>query len=97
MFFDQAKFPTAHFESTGVTVSGKTAKIAGNLTIHGVTKPAVIDAEFLAVGANPYSKKEAIAFKGSATIKRSEFGLGLAVPAVADEVALTITAGFEKQ
>jgi len=97
MFFDAATYPTAHFESTGVTVSGSSAQIAGNLTIHGVTKPAVIDATFAAVGTNPYSKKETIAFKGTASVNRADFGLGMAVPMVSDKVDLTITAAFEKQ
>ena len=96
-FFDAAKYPTAHFESTNVSVSGKTAKVAGNFTIHGVTKPGVINATFEAVGANPMSKKETISFKGTATIKRSDFGVKQFVPAVGDDVELTITAAFEKQ
>jgi polyisoprenoid-binding protein YceI len=97
MFFDTDKYPTAHFESTGVTVSGKTAKIAGNFTIHGVTKPGVINATLEAVGANPMSKKDTIAFSGHATLKRSDFGVKQFVPMVGDEVELTITTALEKQ
>lgn len=97
MFFDAAKFPNATFESTSITVNGKTAKVTGNLTIHGVTKPATIDATFLATGAHPMSKKAAIAFEGTTTIKRSDFGLGLAVPMVADSVKLNITVQFDKK
>ena len=97
MWFDAEKFPTAHFESTSVTAKGTSATINGNLTIHGVTKPATINAKFLAVGANPMSKKETVAFSGTATIKRSEFGVGGFVPMVADKVDLTITSAFEKQ
>jgi len=96
MFFDTAKFPTAKFESTSVTVNGTNAKIAGNLTIHGVTKPATIDASFVAAGKNPMSQKETVGFKGRTTIKRSDFGLGMAVPMVADEVTLDIVVAFEK-
>ena len=97
MFFDAAKFPTAHFESTSVTASGDDATINGNLTIHGVTKPATIHATFVASGANPMSKKATISFRGTATINRADFGLGTAVPMVANQVDLTITAAFEKQ
>lgn len=99
MFFDAAKFPTAHFESTSVTVSGKTAKIAGNLTIRGVTKPATIDATLLATGNGMMSKKPTIAFQGVAHIKRSDYGkeLGMAVPMVADDVKLDITAQFDQK
>ena len=97
MFFDTAKYPTAHFESTSVTVHGKSAEVAGNFTIHGVTKPGVINATFKAVGADPMSKKETIAFEGHATIKRSDFGVKQFVPMVGDEVDMTITAAFQKQ
>jgi polyisoprenoid-binding protein YceI len=97
MFFDAAKFPVAHFESTGVTVDGESADIAGNFTIKGVTKPGVIHAKFVAAGANPFNKKDTVAFSGTSTIKRSEFGLGNAVPLVGDDVNLTITVAFEKQ
>lgn len=96
-YFDAEQFPTAHFESTSVVADGTSAKISGNLTIRGVTKPAVIDATFFAAGPNPYSKKETISFEGTATINRSEFGLGAAVPMVSDKVELTIVAAFEKQ
>nr|WP_166175757.1 YceI family protein [Altererythrobacter segetis] len=97
MFFDAAKFPNAHFESTSVVAKGESATINGNLTIHGVTKPATINAKFAAAGTNPMSKKETIAFSGTATVNRADFGLGTAVPMVANKVDLTITAAFEKQ
>lgn len=96
MFFDAEQFPNAHFESTGVTVDGESAEIAGNFTIKGVTKPGVIHAKFVAAGKNPFSQKETVAFSGTSTIKRSEFGLGNAVPLVGDDVNLTITVAFEK-
>ena len=97
MFFDAAKCPNAHFESTSVSAKGNSATINGNLTIHGVTKPATIHATFAAVGPNMMSKKEYVSFNGTAKIKRSEFGVGMGVPMVGDDVNLTITAAFEKQ
>lgn len=42
-FFDTAKFPTMTFESTKIYKQGSALKIAGNLTLHGVTKPVVLD------------------------------------------------------
>jgi polyisoprenoid-binding protein YceI len=97
MFFDAAKFPTAHFESTSVSANGDKATIQGNLTIHGVTKPATLHATFAAAGPHPMSKKESVGFQATGTIKRSDFGLGVALPMVGDQVDLTITAGFDKQ
>jgi len=96
-FFDAAKFPTAKFVSTSVKVDGDEAEVLGNLTIKGITKPVRLKAEFEAAGANPMSKKQTIAFEGSTTIKRSDFGLGTAVPVVGDEVKLDIVVAFEKQ
>ncbi len=46
-WFDAAKFPAATFTSTSVTPSGKDgAAIAGNLTLHGATRPMVPAARF---------------------------------------------------
>ena len=45
-FFDVAKFPTATFKSTKVEKAGKgKLKVAGDLTMHGVTKPVVLSVE----------------------------------------------------
>ena len=97
-FFDAAKFPTASFVSTSVKPDGATgAEITGNLTLRGVTKPVTLDAEFYGAGTQPMSKKENVGFVATTTIKRSEFGMGYAVPIVSDAIELKIIAGFEKQ
>lgn len=95
-FLDTAKHPTAKFVSTGVTVDGTTAEIAGNLTLLGVTKPVTIDARFTGAGSHPMNKKLNVGFSGTTSIKRSEFGMGKFVPLVSDEVTLAITVAFEK-
>ena len=95
-FLDVAAFPQATFKSTKVTVTGpKTADIAGELTLHGVTKPVVVHATFNQAGVNPLDKKYEIGFAGSAEITRSEFGIKAYVPAVSDKVMLTIEAEFK--
>ncbi|MES2056603.1 MAG: YceI family protein [Pseudomonadota bacterium] len=93
-FFDTAKFPTATFTSTSVQVSGSSARITGNLTIKGVTKPVTLDAKFYGAGANPMTKKTNLGFSATASIKRSDFGLGYGVPMVGDDLDLTIHAAF---
>ena len=95
--FDTAKFPTARFVSRQVSARGQQATIAGDLTIKGVTKPIVLQARFHGAGANPMNKAETVGFSATAKLKRSEFNLGYAVPAVSDEVQLEITAAFERQ
>ncbi|MFZ2996759.1 YceI family protein [Sphingobium sp.] len=96
-FFDAAKFPKATFVSTSVKPDGKTgAEITGNLTIKGITKPVTLDAEFYGAGANPMNKKENIGFVATGAIKRSDFGMAMAVPVVGDAVELKIIAAFVK-
>lgn len=96
-FFDATKFPTATFKSTRVVISGQTAKITGNLTLKGVTKPVVLDTKFIGAGTHPMTKSAAIGFRATTTIKRSDFSLGYAVPVVGDTVTLTINAAFDLQ
>ena len=96
-FFDAEKFPTATFKSTKVTVNDDDATIEGDLTLHGVTKRVTLDAELFGAGINPMSKVENIGFTASADIKRSDFGMGYAVPVVSDEVELDIVGAFAKQ
>ena len=88
----------AKFVSTSVAPNGTKARITGDLTLNGVTKPVTIDAEFTGAG-NSFGQapKLTLGFEGTATIKRSDFGITTFVPMVSDEVELTITTAFEKQ
>jgi polyisoprenoid-binding protein YceI len=96
-FFDAAQYPTARFVSTKVVAHGSHATITGNLTLHGVTKPVVLDTQFVGAGDNPMSKKLNFGFAATATIKRSAFGMDKYVPFVSDEVKLQINAAFAAQ
>jgi polyisoprenoid-binding protein YceI len=95
-FFDAEKFPTGRFVSTSVQAKGAEAVITGDLTLHGVTKPVTMQAKFFGAGPNPQTKALNIGFTATARIKRSDFGLGFAVPVVADDVDLKIVGAFEK-
>ena len=86
----------AKFVSTKVETSGTAAKISGDLTLNGVTKPVVLDAKFSGAGNNPYSKKATVGFHATANIKRSDFGVDIAIPFVSDDVMLDISVAFEK-
>ena len=95
-FLDVAAFPTATFKATKVTKTGeKTADIAGELTLHGVTKPVVVHAVFNQGGVNPLDKKYELGFAGTAEITRSDFGIKAYVPQISDKVTLTIEAEFK--
>ncbi|MBD8897371.1 YceI family protein [Rhodanobacter sp. DHG33] len=91
-FFNADKYPTVTFKSTSVVpVDGSHFKVTGNLTVHGVTKPVTLDATLNKVGPHPMMKVQAIGFDATATLKRSDFGMGAYVPMVSDEIKVRIT------
>lgn len=87
----------AKFVSTRVILDddGDEAKVTGNLTLNGVTKPVTLDVDFHGAGA--MGGQENVGFEAEAKIRRSDFGLGFGVPMVGDEVELKIHAAFQKQ
>lgn len=97
-WLDAGKFPEMTFVSTKVTPEGKDkAKVTGNLTLHGVTKPVTLDVTLVGAGVNPLSKKVTVGFDATGTLKRSEFGVKTYVPLIGDDLHLTIAGAFERQ
>jgi polyisoprenoid-binding protein YceI len=97
-WFDAAKFDKITFHTTKITRTGSgTADVAGDLTLHGVTKSIVLKAKFNGAGVNPLDKAYTTGFEASGDIKRSDFGVTTYVPLVGDEVHLIISAAFEKK
>lgn len=96
-FFDVARFQTATFTSTQVRTTGQRARIAGDLTLRGVTRPVVLDARFIGAGDNPRGNKALnVGFEATTRISRSAFGITYGAPATGDAVDLTINAAFER-
>ncbi|QAY83774.1 YceI family protein [Pseudomonas arsenicoxydans] len=95
-FLEVSTFPKATFVSTSVKTTGKnadgkvTADVAGDLTIHGVTKPIVVKATFLGEGKDPWGGYRA-GFEGTTSIKRSDFGKMMDLGPQSDAVDLYIT------
>jgi polyisoprenoid-binding protein YceI len=74
-FFDVEKYPTATFKSTRVEdLEGGKLRIIGNLTVHGVTHPVVLEALYEGTGKDPWGGERA-GFSASTSIDRREFGL----------------------
>jgi polyisoprenoid-binding protein YceI len=74
-FFDAAKFPKLTFVSTEVTAKDAShATVKGNLTIKGVTKPVVLEAEVLGFGPDPWGNYRG-GFEAKTTVKRQDFGV----------------------
>ena len=91
-FFAVTKFPTAMFKSTKVEKTGapNKLKVTGDLQLHGVTKSVTLDVTIVKVGTNPRTGLKTVGFDATATLQRSEFGLGKYVPQVGDAVELRI-------
>lgn len=91
-FFDAAAHPEVRFRSTSVAPAGeRRLKVAGDLTIKGITRPVVLDVTLNDDAPHPMSKRATVGFDATTTIRRSEFGMGKLVPRVSDEVVLRIT------
>lgn len=75
-FFDVEKNPKITFASTSVSAAGKDHfTVAGNLTIHGVTKPATLDVQALGSMANPMGPGQRAGFSAKTTLNRKDFGI----------------------
>lgn len=98
-FFNTKEFPTMTFESTKVEKTGdKTAKLHGNITLLGVSKPVVFDVTFHKAAPHPvpaYKGVMTVGFTIAGTIKRTDWGMKFGVPAVGDEIKIMI--GVEAQ
>ncbi len=99
--FNVEKFPTITFKSTSFTkIAGNKYKMAGDLTIKGITKSVTLDVTMNGPAAhpNPQNKKLQLGIKGLTTIKRSDFGIGgkLATVMVGDEISIRATGEFQK-
>lgn len=95
-FLDADKFPTMTFKSTKVEATGETAKVTGDLTLHGVTKPVTLDVKLNKQGEHPMLHKAAVGFTASGMLKRSDFGISAYVPNVSDEIRIDIETEAEK-
>lgn len=86
-FFDAAKYPKITFKSTGVeTAGGNSARISGDLTIHGITRSVIMEAEYFGPVKSPKALggETTIGFSASLTIDRRDFDVKWNVPLTGD-------------
>jgi polyisoprenoid-binding protein YceI len=72
-FFDAAANPTITFKSTRVELHGKTIKLTGDLIMHGVTKPVVLEGEYN--GSMGTGAQQRIGFSVSGKLNRLDWGI----------------------
>ncbi len=96
-FFDTAKYPEITFVSTKLTkTSENTGVMTGDLTIKGITKPVDLDVILNRTALDDFVQAYKVGFTATGTVNRTDFGVDTYVPAVGDEVAITIQAEFLK-
>ena len=101
-WLDAERFPEMAFRTRSVEVTGaNTFRLRGELTLHGVTKPIVLEARYNGgYASHPYEPKARVGFSAQGTFRRSDFGVSYGIPApgttmgVGDEVAVTLESEF---
>jgi len=93
---DAKQFPAITFTSTSVEPSGeRSAKVTGDLTLKGVTKPVTLDVTFSGeTASHPFSKTPAIGFSATGSFKRSDFGFDYLSGMIGDDVSVEIEGDF---
>jgi polyisoprenoid-binding protein YceI len=85
---DVTRFPTLSFTSTEVEkLDPRTARVTGNLTMLGVTKPVALT---VSVETEPSGKRRIVAFSATGTLKRSDYGMIFGIPLIDDALEITV-------
>ena len=90
-FFNVGQFPSMHFTSDKLVFDGdKVVAAEGSFTLLGITKPLTLTVSNFRCAPHPMNKKPTCGADITATLKRSEFGMTKYVPAVSDEVKISV-------
>jgi polyisoprenoid-binding protein YceI len=95
-------FPEMSFRSKSIEATGKDSfRIRGELSLHGVTKPIVLDARYNGgYAGHPFDSQARVGFSAQGSFKRSDFGVSYGIPApgssfgVGDEVSVVLESEF---
>ncbi|MEA3292618.1 MAG: YceI family protein [Pseudomonadota bacterium] len=86
-FLETGKYPEAKFVSTSFEENGDEAVLKGDLTLHGITKPVVIDVKHLGHGEDPWGGYRR-GFEGATRIALADFGIDFNLGPAAKEMEL---------
>jgi polyisoprenoid-binding protein YceI len=96
-FFDVENYPDILFVSTGFEWTGSTtAKLMGDLTLHGVTKPVVFNVTLTDIMDTTAREGEQILVKATTKVSRAEFGMDALSTLVDDNVQLCMSVKARK-
>ena len=101
-WLDAERFPGMNFRTQSVEVTGpRTFRVHGELTLHGVTRPLVLEARYNGgYAGHPFDPHARVGFSAQGHFNRSDFGVSFGIPApgttmgVGDDVAVTLESEF---
>ena len=103
-FFDAETYPEIRFVSTGIEQTGeRTAKMTGDLTLRGVTKPVTLDVTVVNYGEHPvgafydFYKGQWLGARAETVVKRSDWGIDAFIPVGSDEIRVVISTEMKAQ
>ena len=89
VFFNVARFPDMRFVSTSIEKRDEHhARVTGDLTMLGVTRPISLDVE---VARRLAGTNQRVGFKATGVINRLDFGMNSGYPLISDAIHLTVT------
>jgi polyisoprenoid-binding protein YceI len=100
-FFDAEQHPVIRFAASDISLDGEDVSVNGELTIKGVTQPALVTGRVTAPVTDPYGR-ERIGLQLTTTVDRTAFGVSWNMPlptgeqALADEVSIVAELYFVK-
>jgi polyisoprenoid-binding protein YceI len=97
-YFDVEKYPTITFQSKKVEPAGPgKLKVTGDLTIHGITKEAVLDVDGPSAPMKDPWGNQRMGASATTKINRMDFGVAGGAGAVGDEITITLDIEMTKQ
>lgn len=95
-FFDVEKYPTLYFRSTQIEMTGTgKAKLHGDLTMHGITKPVVVEVEHRGTILNPNTNRKNAGFSVTGILNRMDFDITGKISGAAIGTEVRITADIQ--
>ena len=90
-FFNVAKYPTMTFKSTSVKfINPQQAKVTGNFTMLGQTKPLTLDVTLNKIANSPLTKEPVIGFRATGNIDRAAYGMTAFADGITTNVPIQI-------
>ena len=90
-FFNVDKYPTMTFKSTNVKfINPQQAKVTGDFTMLGQTKPLTLDVTLNKIANSPLTKEPVIGFRATGNIDRAAYGMTAFADGITTNVPIQI-------